>query len=338
MSNALPSLPKPAAQTSDKATSSPLLALPDHSQTANNSLSTVSRPNKLAFKYEEFMALLGGKNIDQLVLEAERQNDTLRIRSLRMTRQLLNQNPCYLTSEPHRLRYEIAYIKLSVLQRIITSVRESHRILGLPLDVQQLEITAEWAAASAIVPLLWNYRLMTVPAQSQSTSTHRDVNNSFPNDAFHFGLLLAESLLCNRHFDRITIRERVVTQSVNLNGRFRSGKTLTEAEIENVHEFLQKIIDQREFCFHNVQFESDFVVNDSVQSNEWRDAMFLIFKLTTRIPGFSFYHSLNSYDKQVVSLISQEVTRLVQAFKQKMFTAPDNDASIAALLQEILQP
>lgn len=314
-----------------------VLALPDHSKSApSQNINTVSRPSKLPFKFDEFMALLSGQSIDQLLIEAERVNDNYRSRVLRMNRQLINQNPCYLNSNIPRRRFEIAFIKLSVFQRIVTSMRESHRILGLPIDVQQLDITAEWAAASAIVPLFWNYRLMTIPIQTQSGFA-TDNSTSFPDDAYHFGLLMAESLLSNSRFDKVIIRERIVTQTVTINSRYQHGKALGANELKSLYTYLNKVFEQPEFSFRNIQFDPDYKNDDSIHIQAWRDALFMIFRLTSRIPGFSFYHSGNEEDKQVISQISQEVSNLVQTFKLKMMEPENCDLSIATLLQDILR-
>jgi len=327
---------------SKPASTNSLPALPNFHASPASGKPTVSRPNRLAFKFDEFMALLSGKNIDQLLLEVERTHDVGRLNVLRMSRQLLSQNPCYFSNDVMRRRFEIAFIKISVLQRIITSVRESHRMLGQPLDVQQLDITAEWAACSAIVPLFWNYRIMTVPMPPKTTLGSMDPNNSFANDAFYFGLLLAESLLCNRLFDRVTIRERVVTHTVTLNGRYRVNKSLSVEDSNNLRAYLQNIANQREFSMANVLYDPDLtLLNRGGESNTatvWLELITLIFKLTTRIPGFSYYHSSNSQDKQVVSTICQNVTQLAQSFKTKLSEPTTCDVTIAALLQDILQP
>lgn len=306
-------------------------ASPNSSVVPENSLATVSRPNKLGFAFDEFMAILSGLPINQLLTDAERNNQAERVKTLRNARQLFAQQACYLNGEPMRQRYEIAYIKLSVFQRILASMRESQRILGLPIDVQQLDITAEWATASAIVPLFWNYRIMTVPAQKSL----EDNNASFSNDAYHFGLLLAESLLCNTHYDKVLIRERVVTQSVSLNGRFRVQKD-SNVDAVKLEVNLRKIFEQREFSICNLIFDSDYSQDDSRHVQLWFDTLVFIFKLTTRIKGFSYYHSSNEQNAQIATMIGEDLGRLTQAYKQKMFEPVQADLSIAKLLDSIL--
>jgi hypothetical protein len=213
-------------------------------------------------------------------------------------------------------------------------MRESQRILGLPIDVQQLEITAEWATASAIVPLFWNYRVMTVPAQKNMGQEDHHV--SFSNDAYHFGLLLAESLLRNNNYDKVIIRERVVTQSVSLNGRFRVSQKEGTLDAVKLEANLRKIFEQREFSLCNLIFNSDYSQDDSRHIQLWFDTLVFIFKLTTRIKGFSYYHSGNEQNAQIASMISDDLARLTQAYKHKMFEPIQADLSIAKLLDSIL--
>ena len=248
------------------------------------------------------MAVLGGADMHTLIGQAASSEHAYAIRRLHRS---VGDNPAYLCDEPARRVFEIVYLKLSVFLRILTVMRESHKLLSEPLGIANTTITATVVQSTAIVPTLWNYRLMTAP----STVERNEGSNTFSDDAYHFGLMMAVSLLANTHNDSNLIREKIIeiTKFIDQT-RMNDSSTSRDSAISHI---LDIHCQSEVLHFRNVFYQSIVDIH-SLHIHVWRKLLTFIFRLTSCCSGFSYYHAPTANSASIIDDIFND-DKLLQA-------------------------
>lgn len=291
-----------------------------------NGAITVSEPAPLTLHFDEWMAWLAGADLNIFIGSAA---SSQHAHGLRLLQKSLGDSPLYLCDEPARRGYEIVYLKLSVFLRLLTVMRESHKQLRLPLGMASIIITATVSRSPGVAPAFWNYRLMTTPHPPGE-------GFSFADDARHFALLMAQSLLSNPRNSAAHVKQGVLEISAALNRIHDDApdKQTRDGPLGNTNALLEHYLLQEMFHFQQVFYQP----NHECQSRQvyaWKKLVKFLFKLTTHSPGFSYYHAHSVNPAQIVNDIVRDLKMLQNEFKAKLFEPLHTDKTVATLLNEL---